>query len=63
MEGESYKVIGYRLGLSPETIKNHASAIYAKLGVSARSELQGRVIVADLIAQIDSLLVTSGDKA
>ncbi|HEY6940226.1 PAS domain S-box protein [Dokdonella sp.] len=37
-EGLADKTIAARLGLSPRTVRNHATSIYAKLGVRSRAE-------------------------
>jgi DNA-binding NarL/FixJ family response regulator len=37
-EGLGNKHIGAQLGISPSTVKYHLQAIFAKLGVSTRSE-------------------------
>jgi DNA-binding NarL/FixJ family response regulator len=36
--GLSTTAVGARLGLAPKTVTNHASAVFAKLGVSGRVE-------------------------
>ena len=36
--GATYADIGSRLFLSPNTVKTHVSSLYAKLGVSRRSD-------------------------
>jgi DNA-binding NarL/FixJ family response regulator len=36
--GLSTTAVGARLGLAPKTVTNHASAVFAKLGVSGRGE-------------------------
>jgi len=40
LAGGSYKEIGGRLHISPETVKTHVSRIYRKTGVSSRQELK-----------------------
>jgi len=39
VDGSSNKDIAVQFGLSPQTVKNHLSAIFDKLGVSSRLEL------------------------
>ena len=39
LEGASNRDIGQKLGLSEQTVKNHLSHIFDKLGVSNRLEL------------------------
>ena len=37
--GETYKVIGARLFLSPKTVEHHVARIRTKLGAASRAEL------------------------
>lgn len=39
LDGESNKAIGRKLGITAQTIKNHLSAIYTKLGTINRTKL------------------------
>ncbi len=38
-DGMSHKDVARRLGIAPSTVRNHLSAVYAKLGVSNKAEL------------------------
>jgi DNA-binding NarL/FixJ family response regulator len=40
--GLTTTAVGTRLGLAPKTVTNHASAVFAKLGVSGRAEAVAR---------------------
>jgi len=40
--GLTTTAVGARLGLAPKTVTNHASAVFAKLGVSSRAEAVAR---------------------
>jgi DNA-binding NarL/FixJ family response regulator len=40
--GLTTTAVGARLGLAPKTVTNHASAVFAKLGVSGRAEAVAR---------------------
>lgn len=42
LEGLSIKACGKAMGLSPETIKNHAHHVYRRYGVHSRAELMAR---------------------
>ena len=37
--GDTYKELGARFGISPNTVRRHLSNIYEKLGVSSKVEL------------------------
>jgi DNA-binding CsgD family transcriptional regulator len=41
--GRTHKEIGAALHLSPKTVENHLSRIFAKLGVSSRAGLAAQV--------------------
>ncbi len=43
LEGLTNKGIARRLGLSPETVKEHLGRVYRKLGVADRVELVSQV--------------------
>ncbi|MCX7780489.1 MAG: LuxR C-terminal-related transcriptional regulator [Negativicutes bacterium] len=43
VEGSTVKVIGNRLGISPETVKSHLKNIYAKAEVNKRADLIGKI--------------------
>lgn len=41
-EGLSYKLIGVRLGISLDTVRNHIQQVYRKLGVNSKGEVMAR---------------------
>ena len=43
VKGQSTKLIARELQLSPETIKHHLKAIFAKLGVRSRDDVVAEV--------------------
>ena len=48
-EGISNKLIAHRLGISEHTVKTHIASIFAKLGVSSRTEAVSQAIRRGLI--------------
>jgi DNA-binding CsgD family transcriptional regulator len=47
--GDSNAAIAATLRVSPETVKKHLQHVYAKLGVSARSQATGRALILGLV--------------
>ena len=45
-QGETYREIGTRLGIAPNTVRRHLGNIYEKLGISSKVELD-KMISAD----------------
>ena len=41
-EGLSYKLIAARLGISPDTVRNHIQQVYRKLRVNSKGEIMAR---------------------
>ena len=48
-EGISNKLIAHRLGISEHTVKTHVASIFAKLGVSSRTEAVSQAIRRGLV--------------
>ncbi len=46
-EGHTYKEAAKRLGVAPSTVRNHISAIFAKLGVNKQSEMAAALRATD----------------
>lgn len=44
-QGKTSRQIGLELGLSPQTVKNHLSNIYKRLGIPGRTQKKIRALV------------------